>query len=240
VLLEVEYLTVWYGKVIALDDISFNINEGEIIALIGPNGAGKSTALRSIAGLLDSAGGAISRGTVKFEGEIINGLRTDQLVERGISLAPERRRIFPNMTVRENLEMGAFSLKSAALIENNMNSVFNLFPLLKERIRQKAGTLSTGEQQMLSLGRALMLKPKLLLADEPSLGLSPNYVDSMADKLTEINKLGTAILLVEQNAAMALEISNRAYVFAIGRVNIEGYSSELLQKPEVKKAFLGR
>jgi branched-chain amino acid transport system ATP-binding protein len=199
-LLEVKNLTARYGAVVALKNISFDVGEGEIVAMIGPNGAGKSTALNSISGLLEAMDGSIDAGEILFEGRSIKGLRTDQLVAEGISLVPEGRRVFPTMTVLENLQMGAFKRNDKAAIQQDIDSVLGFLPQLKDRVKQKAGTLSTGEQQMLAMGRALMLKPKLLLADEPSLGLSPNYLELVFDKLMEINKNGTSILLVEQNA----------------------------------------
>ena len=223
-LLEAKDLTVYYGMVKALENVSFKVNEREIVAMIGPNGAGKSTALKAVSGLLEETGGKIESGEILFEGKNIKGLRTGELVIEGVSLVPEGRRVFPTMTVFENLEMGAYTVASGqgSLIRGRMEKVFELFPLLKDRIKQKAGTLSSGEQQMLAIGRALMLKPKLLLADEPSLGLSPNFVDIIFDKLLEINKNGTSILLVEQNAQMALEVCHRGYVFEIGSIALEG------------------
>lgn len=238
-LLEVSNLTVYYGAVKAIEDVSFHVNGAEIVAMIGPNGAGKSTSLKAISGLLDSVGGQIKNGSMLFEGKSISGLRTDQLVEKGIALMPEGRRVFPTMIVFENLEMGAYTRSDKKFVQDDIQTVFDLFPRLKERARQKAGTLSSGEQQMLALGRALMLKPKLLLADEPSLGLSPNFVDLIFDKLVEINKTGMNILLVEQNARMALEVAHRAYVFEIGRIGLEGRTENLCENPQVKKAFLG-
>ena len=238
-LLEVADLTVCYGAVKALESASFQVSEGEIVAMIGPNGAGKSTALRAVSGLLDYYGGEIKQGSVLFEGDSIRGLRTDQLVAKGMGLVPEGRRVFPTMTVLENLQMGAYVRPRQAAIDDDIETVFALFPRLKERARQKTGTLSTGEQQMLSLGRSLMLKPKLLLADEPSLGLSPNFVDLIFDKLTEINRMGTGILLVEQNARMALEVAHRGYVFSIGRIALEGPAKILRENPSVAESFLG-
>jgi len=238
-LLEVRNLTAYYGMVRALKDVSFNVSEGEIVAMIGPNGAGKSTALKAVCGLLKATDGRIEGGEILFDGESIIGLRTDELVMKGLSLVPEGRRVFPTMTVSENLEMGAFTEKNRASIKEDIDKVFALFPLLKERTKQKAGTLSTGEQQMLALGRALMLKPKLLLADEPSLGLSPNFVDLIFEKLVEINANGTSILIVEQNALMALEVAHRGYVFRIGEIVLTDSGKNLLSNEEVKKAFLG-
>jgi branched-chain amino acid transport system ATP-binding protein len=235
VLLEAKNLTVYYGAVRALEEVSFHVAEGEIVVMIGPNGAGKSTALKAVCGLVKPR-----FGEVLFQGEKINGLRPDELVGKGLSLVPEGHRVFPTMTVLENFEMGAFTRNDQQAISEDIRKVFDLFPVLKERRKQRAGTLSVGEQQMLALGRALMLKPKLLLADEPSLGLSPNFVDLIFEKLVEINKKnGTGILLVEQNARMALEIAHRAYVFEIGRIVLEDTGKNLLEHEEVKKAFLG-
>jgi branched-chain amino acid transport system ATP-binding protein len=238
-LLEVKNLTVRYGPVVALKDVSFGISEGEIVALIGPNGAGKSTALKAISGMLQAANGIIDKGEILFEGTSIKGLRTDQLVARGLSLVPEGRRVFSSMTIMENLEMGAFTRIDKAMIKEDIDKVLAFFPPLKERLHQKAGILSTGEQQMLAIGRALMLKPKLLLADEPSLGLSPNYMELVFGKLAEINNEGTSILLVEQNALGALEIAHRAYVFGIGEIIHQGQSKELLNNKAVLNGFLG-
>ena len=240
-ILQVENLTACYGTIKALEKVSFEVNKGEIVAMIGPNGAGKSTALKAVSGMLGIAGGHTEHGEILFEGESIKGLRTDELVRKGISLVPEGRRVFPTMTVRENLEMGAYTLnrEHKSLVEERMKKVFELFPMLYDRQKQKAGTLSSGEQQMLAIGRALMLKPKLLLADEPSLGLSPNFVDLVFDKLIEINQSGTSILLVEQNATMALEVCHRGYVFEIGSIVLEGSRKTLVQNEKVKKVFLG-
>ncbi len=238
-ILEVKNLSVSYGTVNALKDISLSVNEGEIVALIGPNGAGKSTALKAICGLLEEYDGEITSGEVFYKGKRINNVPPYELVKIGLSLVPEGRHVFPTMTVRENLEMGGYICSDKAKTDGAMEKAFNLFPKLKERHRQKAGTLSSGEQQMLAIGRALMLKPELLLLDEPSLGLSPNFVEEVFEKLKEINREGTTILLVEQNARMALEYSNRAYVFKISEIAFEGKSEELIEKPEVKKTFLG-
>jgi len=240
-LLEAKNLTVYYGTVKALEDISFKVNEREIVAMIGPNGAGKSTALKAVSGLLEETGGTIESGEILFEGKNIKGFRTDELVIKGMSLVPEGRRVFPTMTVYENLEMGGFTVASGqgSVIRERIEKVFELFPLLKDRVKQKAGTLSSGEQQMLAIGRALMLKPKLLLADEPSLGLSPNFVDLIFDKLIEINKKGTSILLVEQNARMALEVCHRGYVFEIGSIALEGEKKSLIENERIKEIYLG-
>ena len=238
-LLEVKDLTVRYGAVVALKNASFCVGAGEIVAMIGPNGAGKSTALKAVSGVLEATNGTIQHGEISFEGQSIRGLKPYELVNEGIVLVPESRHVFPAMTVLENLEIGAYTRRDKAGISNDMDIVFHLFPRLKERLGQKAGILSTGEQQMLALGRALMLKPKLLLADEPSLGLSPNYVELIFDNLAEINKKGTGILLVEQNASEALRIAHRAYVFNIGEISLSGPSKELSDDPSVRKAFLG-
>jgi branched-chain amino acid transport system ATP-binding protein len=239
-LLEVKNLTVRYGAVVALKDVSFEVGEGEIIALIGPNGAGKSTALKAVSGLLKASDGTIDDGEIFFEGRSIKDLRTDQLVTEGLSLVPEGRRVFSTMTVLENLEMGAFTRNDKAAVKSDVEKILAFFGPLKERLYQKAGTLSTGEQQMLAIGRALMLKPKLLLADEPSLGLSPNYVELIFDKFTEINKNGTSILLVEQNAMEALRIAHRAYVFDIGHIVMHDTGRNLAANEDVRRTFLGQ
>ena len=244
--LEVRNLTVYYDTVLALDNISLNVNEGEIVAMIGPNGAGKSTALKAICGLLRPQSGKIL-----FRGENINGSQPYQLVEKGLCLVPEGRRVFTSMTVLENLEMGGYTVSSSQLsilrrrnlqpesdISKLLEKVFSIFPVLKERRKQRAGTLSSGEQQILAIGRALMLKPKLLLLDEPSLGLSPNYVDIVFEKMKEINKDGTTILLVEQNARMALEYADRGYLFEIGKIAFEDKAKNLLENDEIIKSFL--
>ena len=241
-LLQVKNLTVYYESVLALDNVSISVNEGEIVALIGPNGAGKSTTLKAICGLL-----VPQSGEILFEGERINGKQPYQLVEKGLCLVPEGRKVFYSMTVLENLEMGAYTLGNGfmsfwgknPLIEERIERVFELFPILKERRKQRAGTLSSGEQQMLAIGRALMLKPKLLLLDEPSLGLSPNYVEIIFDKIKEINKEGVTILLVEQNVRVALEYADRGYVFEIGRIAFEDKADNLLENNIIKKTFLG-
>jgi branched-chain amino acid transport system ATP-binding protein len=232
-MLEAKNISVYYGSVKALEDATFTVKTGEIVAMIGPNGAGKSTALKAVFGMVDTR-----TGKILFNGEDINGLRPDERVSRRISLVPEGRRLFPSMTVMENLEIGAFIRKTNNL-KDDLENIFNMFPALKDKRKQKAGVLSTGEQQMLAMGRALMQRPELLLADEPSLGLSPSYVDTIFEKLVEIDKSGTSILLVEQNARMALEIAHRGYVFKIGSIFMEDTGSNLLKSDEVKKAFLG-
>lgn len=238
-LLEAKNITVRYGSVIALKDASFQVHEGEIVAMIGPNGAGKSTALKAVSGVLKAVNGHINSGDILFNSNSIKDLRTDELVARGISLVPEGRRILSNMTVLENLELGAYTIKDKKMVDREIEIILTFFPQLKDRVRQKAGTLSTGEQQMLALGRALILKPKLLLADEPSLGLSPNFVEIIFDKLVEINRNGTSILLVEQNAVEALTIAHRAYVFDIGQIKMDDTGQNLLNNEEVKKTYLG-
>jgi len=239
-LLEVRNLTVHYGTVQALNNISLFVNEGEIVAMIGPNGSGKSTALNTICGTLKAMGGEIRTGQIVFMEQTINGIPPHDLVKKGLCIVPEGRRVFPTMTVLENLEMGGYTLNDKKTIKGTMEKVFQLFPVLKERRKQKAGTLSSGEQQMLAIGRALMLQPKLLLLDEPSLGLSPNYVQSVFEKIKEINKNGTSILLVEQNARMALEYADRGYVFKIGEVALEDAARNLLENEEVRRMFLGK
>ncbi len=238
-LLEVRNLTVYYGAVQALNNIFLKIDKGEIVAMIGPNGAGKSTALKAICGLLKETGGEIKKGDIIFEGKSIKGLPPYELAKMGISLVPEGRRIFPTMTVLENLEMGGYLNQDIKKNQEALEKIFEIFPVLKERKNQKAGTLSGGEQQMLAIGRSLMLQPKLLLLDEPSLGLSPNYVEDVFEKIKEINKAGVSILLVEQNARMALEYAHRAYVFKIGKIFLEGEGKQLLENEVIKKSFLG-
>ncbi|MCK4591676.1 MAG: ABC transporter ATP-binding protein [Candidatus Latescibacteria bacterium] len=232
--LEVRNLTAYYDSVLALDNISLTLSEGEIVAMIGPNGAGKSTALKAICGLLKPRSGE-----VLFRGENINGKQPYQLVEKGLCLVPEGRRVFASMTVLENLEMGAYTRKNRKALQEGIGKALNLFPVLKERQKQRAGTLSSGEQQMLAVGRALILEPKLLLLDEPSLGLSPNYVDTLFERIKEINRDGTTILLVEQNARMALEYADRGYVFEIGKIAFQDKAKNLLENDEVRKSFLG-
>jgi len=235
-ILNVRNLSVYYGAVKALEDVSFFINEGEIVAIVGPNGAGKSTALKAVCGLVP-----VNKGKIKFLDENIKGSSPDRLVKKGLCFVPEGRRIFSTMTVFENLEMGAFIVSGNrhSVIKDRMEKVFELFPVLKKRRKQKAGTLSSGEQQMLAIGRALMLKPRLLLLDEPSLGLSPNYVDIVFEKLVDINKDGTSLLVVEQNAQKALEVCHRGYVFGISKIALEGTKESILTNKEIKKALLG-
>ena len=233
-LLEVNNLNVYYGAIHALQGVSFNVQEGEIVTIIGANGAGKSTTLNTICGLLRPR-----EGSVQFRGHALTGLPADGIVRLGISQVPEGRKIFANMTVLENLEMGAFSRTDKAGIQTSMQAVFRRFPRLKERLGQLGGTLSGGEQQMLAMGRGLMSNPAMLLLDEPSMGLAPILVEEIFSIIEEINAQGTSILLVEQNANMALQIANRAYVLETGRVVLEGPAPEVLANPQVVEAYLG-
>lgn len=233
-LLNVEDLNVYYGAIYALQGISFHIEEGEIVTLIGANGAGKSTTLRSVSGLIRPRKGAI-----KFNDHDITMTPAEQIVRMGISHVPEGRKIFAPLTVRENLEMGAYTRTSRTEIQESMEQVFASFPRLKERINQLGGTLSGGEQQMLATGRGLMSHPSLLLLDEPSMGLSPILVEEIFRIIKQINSQGTSILLVEQNASMALSIANRAYVLETGRIVLSGSAKELAENPQVKSAYLG-
>jgi branched-chain amino acid transport system ATP-binding protein len=239
VFLEVKNLNVAYGHAKAIEDASFSVGKGEIVALLGPNGAGKSTSLKAVSGVLAATGGKITAGDVHYAGESILGFRPDQLAAKGISLVPEGRRLFTSMTVRENLEMGGFLLRDAKKTAGRIEKVLTMFTPLRLRSAQKAGTLSGGEQQMLSLGRALMLEPALLLVDEPSLGLSPNFVETVFEKLQEINRGGTSVLLVEQNAQMALDICHRAYIFETGRIALAGTREDLLTNARIIDLFLG-
>ncbi len=233
-ILRVNNLTVNYGAIQALQGISFHVQEGEIVTLIGANGAGKSTTLNTICGLL-----LPTAGEILYRGENIVGHPADFIVKKGIVQVPEGRKIFAPLTVRENLEMGAFTRRSKAEVQKAMDAVFARFPRLRERINQLGGTLSGGEQQMLAMGRGLMAQPRLLLLDEPSMGLAPILVEEIFDIIQEINKQGVSILLVEQNAAMALSIAHRAYVLETGRVVLEGPAREVLANPEVRHAYLG-
>jgi branched-chain amino acid transport system ATP-binding protein len=233
-LLDVKDIHVYYGAIHALQGISFSVQEGEIVSLIGANGAGKSTTLRTISGLLRARHGSVS-----FKGQDISLTPAEQIVKMGISQVPEGRKIFAPLSVRENLEMGAYTRSDPAEIQKAMNRVFSSFPRLKERINQLGGTLSGGEQQMLATGRGLMSQPSLLLMDEPSMGLSPILVEEIFKIIKEINSQGTSILLVEQNALMALSISHRAYVLETGRIVLEGNSKDIAENPQVKAAYLG-
>jgi branched-chain amino acid transport system ATP-binding protein len=233
-LLEVKNLNVYYGAIHALQGISFDINEGEVVTLIGSNGAGKSTTLSTISGLLQPRVGSVS-----FRDKDITLTQAQDIVKLGISQSPEGRKIIATLTVLENLEMGAYTRSDKAEINTSIERVFKSFPRLKERQKQLGGTLSGGEQQMLAMGRALMSKPTLLLLDEPSMGLSPILVEEIFNIILEINKQGTSILLVEQNAQMALSVSHRGYVLETGRIVLQGKSDDLLHNPQVMEAYLG-
>lgn len=233
-MLKIKGLNVYYGVIHALKDINIEVNEGEIVTLIGANGAGKTSTLRAISGLIP-----MKSGEVTFQNKIISKLPGHKITSLGISHVPEGRRIFANMTVKENLELGAYLRNDKAGIAKDYEIVFDKFPRLKERINQNAGTLSGGEQQMLAMGRALMIKPKILLMDEPSMGLAPLVVKSIFSIIQEINKAGTTIMLVEQNANMALSIANRAYVIETGNIVLEGKADELLNNDSVRSAYLG-
>jgi len=232
-MLEVDDIHTAYGSIEALKGVSLKVEEGEVVTLIGSNGAGKSTTLRSISGLTPPR-----TGSIKFRGEEISTMPAQEIVRLGISQSPEGRRCFQRMTVRENLELGAY-LRRDANIASDLDRVFDLFPRLKEREKQKAGTMSGGEQQMLAMGRALMAEPQLLLLDEPSMGLAPILVDRIYETVREINKQGTTILLVEQNANYALDVSTRGYVLETGKVVLADKSAALRENPEVQNAYLG-
>jgi branched-chain amino acid transport system ATP-binding protein len=232
-LLEVDDIHTFYGNIEALKGISLTVEEGEIVTLIGSNGAGKSTTLRSISGL-----NAPRAGRITFDGQEISGMPPQDIVGLGISQSPEGRHCFQRMTVRENLDLGAY-LRRDGDIGSDIERVYDLFPRLKEREKQKAGTMSGGEQQMLAIGRALMARPKLLLLDEPSMGIAPILVERIYETIAEINRQGTTILLVEQSASFALEVSNRGYVLETGNVALSAPSSDLQENPDVQKAYLG-
>lgn len=233
-MLEVKDLEVYYGAIQALQGISFNVNQGEIVTLIGANGAGKSTTLRTVSGILRP-----KTGEVIFNGQRLNQIAAHKIVRMGISHVPEGRQIFPNLTVMENLNMGAYTRNDKAEIQESLEMVMERFPRLKERQKQLAGTLSGGEQQMLATGRGLMSKPTLLILDEPSMGLSPLLVEEIFAIIQNINKQGTTVLLVEQNAFMALQIAHRAYVLETGRIVLSGTAGEVQADPKVRSAYLG-
>lgn len=233
-MLQVKNLCVSYGAIKALKGISFDVEKGEIISLIGSNGAGKTTTLHSVSNIIRK-----QSGSVFFEGEDISDMSADKIVARNLIQVPEGRRVFANLTVRENLELGAYLRKDKAEIARDMEKVFSLFPRLKERVRQAAGTLSGGEQQMLAMGRAIMSKPRLLLLDEPSMGLAPILVDEIFEIIKRINADGTTILLVEQNAYKALSIADRAYVLETGEIKKFGLAADLIKDESVKAAYLG-
>ena len=233
-ILHVDDLNVYYGSIHAVKGISFDVEEGEIVTLIGANGAGKSTTLNTVAGLLKPR-----EGKVEFEGESLLGIPPHTIVSKGMALCPEGRRVFLQMSVRENLEMGAFTRRDSAEIADSLEMVFDRFPRLKEREGQSAGTLSGGEQQMLAMGRALMSKPRLLMLDEPSMGLAPILVQEIFNIIKSLHETGTTVLLVEQNARMALSVADRAYVLETGRVSMSGDAADLANDDRVKQAYLG-
>ena len=232
-LLKVEGINVYYGAIHAIKDISFQVNQGEIVTLIGANGAGKTTTLQTVSGLLRS-----KTGSILFDGQDINTVSADKLVGRGLAQVPEGRRVFLQMSVEENLEMGAYTQPPAG-VPRDLEMVYDLFPRLKERRSQVAGTLSGGEQQMLAMGRALMSHPKLLMLDEPSMGLAPILVEQIFDIIQDLNRKGSTILLVEQNAQMALSVAHRGYVLETGKIVATGTGAELIESPEIKRAYLG-
>lgn len=233
-MLEVKNLSVHYGMIQAVRNVDFKVNEGEIVSLIGANGAGKSTILKTLSGLIHP-----SEGEIVYLGENIASTSAKKIVEKGLVQVPEGRHVFPGLTVKENLELGAFLRKDKEEIQKDLEAVFERFPILKERKDQDAQTLSGGEQQMLAMGRALMSRPKLLLLDEPSMGLAPIFIREIFKIIQEIQKTGTTVLLIEQNAKMALSISNRAYVLETGSVVLSGTGQELLESDEIQKAYLG-
>ena len=233
-MLEVKNLSVHYGMIQAVRNVNFKVNEGEIVSLIGANGAGKSTILKTLSGLIHP-----SEGEIVYLGENIASTSAKKIVEKGLVQVPEGRHVFPGLTVKENLELGAFLRKDKEEIQKDMEAVFERFPILKERKDQDAQTLSGGEQQMLAMGRALMSRPKLLLLDEPSMGLAPIFIREIFKIIQEIQKTGTTVLLIEQNAKMTLSISNRAYVLETGSVVLSGTGQELLESDEIQKAYLG-
>ena len=232
-MLEVRDLNVFYGNIHAIHDISFDVREGEIVTMIGANGAGKSSTLNSLSGVIPY------KGSITFQGKELSSVKPHEIVRSGLVQVPEGRRIFANLTVRENLEMGSFTRKDKAQVKDDYENVYTRFPRLKERLTQIAGTLSGGEQQMLAMGRALMSRPKMLLLDEPSMGLAPLLVREIFHIIRDINAAGTTVLLVEQNAHMALSIANRAYVLETGKIILSGDAQELMKSEEVRKAYLG-
>jgi branched-chain amino acid transport system ATP-binding protein len=233
-LLSVDGIETFYGSIQALKGVTLEVHDGEIVTLIGANGAGKSTTLRSINGLNHPR-----KGTISFRGVDITNEPAHEIVKQGIAQSPEGRKLFPRMSVTENLEMGAFQRKDKAAFKDDMDRVFELFPRLAERRHQKAGTMSGGEQQMCAIGRALMARPTLLMLDEPSMGLAPIFVERIFETIVEVNKQGTSILLVEQNALMALDVANRGYVLETGHVALADNAKALAQNPEVRKTYLG-
>jgi branched-chain amino acid transport system ATP-binding protein len=233
-LLEIDGIDAAYGRIRALQGVTLHVDQGEIVTLIGANGAGKTTTLRSISGLIKP-----TKGSIRFDGQDLLKLSPDQIVKLGISHSPEGRRVFARMTIRENLELGAFTRSSKAEIEEDFETVFRTFPRLKERVSQKAGTLSGGEQQMLAIGRALMSRPRVLLLDEPSLGLSPILVQTIFKVIKDINARGTTVLLIEQNARQALSIAARGYVLEVGKIAFADSAKNLMSSEAVRSAYLG-
>jgi branched-chain amino acid transport system ATP-binding protein len=233
-MLELKRVYHYYGKAKALEDVSLKVEEKTLDAVIGPNGAGKSTLLRAITGLEE-----IDRGTITFQGERIDELEPYEIARRGIAHCPERRRLFPDMTVMENLDMGGYLVKNKKLFDNLLNFVFEIFPVLKDRRKQTAGTLSGGEQQMLAIARALMANPKLLLMDEPSLGLAPKVKNRIFEAINEIKKTGTTTLLVEQDAVLAMNIAQNIHVLEEGKIEMRGTKKELMKEPRIKEVYLG-
>jgi ABC-type branched-subunit amino acid transport system ATPase component len=234
VLLRAEAITAGYGKMAILHDVTLEVRTGEMVSVIGPNGAGKSTAFKTIVGFLRP-----THGRVRFDGQDITGLRPDQVLHRGLAYVPQGRIVFPQMTVLENLEMGAYIERDAGRIRHALDRVYTLFPILAQRRGQKAGTMSGGEQQMVAIARALMTTPKLILLDEPSLGLAPKFVSLIFDKLSDMRRAGFTLMVVEQNAARALAVADRGYVLELGRNRFEGGGQTLLQDPEFKRLYLG-
>ncbi|NLE10499.1 MAG: ABC transporter ATP-binding protein [Actinobacteria bacterium] len=233
-MLELKDVTVYYGSAMAVTDISLAQEEGSIVSVIGANGAGKSTILKAINGLVQARSG-----TIEFDGKRIDGSGTDTIVKAGIACVPESRKLFPYMSVQSNLTLGAYLRKDKQAIQQDLQDVFALFPRLKERLKQKAGSLSGGEQQMLAIGRALMSKPRLLMMDEPSLGLAPIVIDALADNILEINRRGVSVLLVEQNAGLVERVAQQCYVIEVGKIVLEGDIKELMSDDSVRRAFLG-
>lgn len=233
-MLEVTALSVAYGPIEALKGVDMTVAEGEVVTVIGANGAGKSTFLKTLAGILKPR-----KGEIRFEGASVGGNSSAQMVKRGVAMVPEGRHVFPHMTVRENLDLGAYYRRDRAGVRDDFEYIFELFPILRERITQHGGSLSGGQQQMLAIGRALMSRPRLLMLDEPSLGLAPAIVQQLGRLIADLNRAGTTILLVEQNARMALRLADRAYVLANGRVAKRGTGAELLEDPAVRSSYLG-
>ncbi len=233
-LLSLKDVSVYYGSAMAVTGVTLSQEEGTVVSVIGANGAGKSTTLKAITGLVP-----IQSGSIEFDGKRIDGASTDAIVKAGVACVPESRKLFPYMSVLSNLKLGAYLRKDKQGIEEDLEGVFALFPRLKERLRQKAGSLSGGEQQMLAIGRALMSKPRLLMMDEPSLGLAPIVIDSLAENINEINRRGVSVLLVEQNAGLVSRVAQRCYVIEVGRIVLEGNINEMMSNDSVRRAFLG-